>query len=91
MLAGTLLSAVFTLQIDVGYDPQTLLRRVYACHDYHGFLKQAERFKVGRGFVEEVEGAIQRILEHGQADEAAAWRRKFAYLIDQGGEGRRTP
>lgn len=90
-LAGVLLSAVVTLQIDVGYDAPTLLRRVYACHDYHGFLKHAERCKVGSDFAEEVERAIHMTFERGRVDEAAAWRRKFAYLIDEGRDDRPVP
>ena len=81
-LPGVLLSAVFSLQVDVGYDVATLLRRAYECHDYHGFLKQAERFRVGKEFSDEARGAIEKLEEQGQVAQASAWRRKLARVVE---------
>jgi hypothetical protein len=82
-MAGVLLSAIFKSHVYVGYDADVLLRRVHRCRDYHGFLKQAERLKVGTEFADEVQEALDKLTEQGQVDQAAAWRRKFAYLKDE--------
>lgn len=78
--AGVLLSVVEKLERDVGYDIPTLLRRIYACQDYHGFLKHSQRLNVGSEFAQQIEAAIQIMRERGRVDEADSWRRKFSYL-----------
>ena len=81
--AGELLSLVHKYGISIQYDVPTLLRAMFAIPDYHGFLKQAHIFKAYAGFEDEIETAIQCLIEKKQTADAEAWRRKFRALRER--------
>ena len=74
---GELLALIYKHKIDVGYDVSAILRSQLRIRDYHGFLKNAYRFKAHAEFEPEVEVAISNIA---RPVEAEAWRAKFARL-----------
>ncbi len=76
--AAELLSVIGVFPVDLGYSVDDLLRRVYETRDYHGFLKQTHRLGAGAAFGAEIETAMQDLARRGRAEEAEAWRRKFA-------------
>jgi hypothetical protein len=75
--AGELLSLVGTTRLKLPFDTPTLLRRAFEAHDYHTFLKQANRLKLSEGFEREIAQAIEAI-EARAPGEAVAWRQKFS-------------
>lgn len=78
--AGLVLSFIYDTGVSVGIDILTLLIAMYEVHDYHGFLKQAHRFKIFTGIEGEIDNAIQMLTDKKQMKDAEAWRRKFLTL-----------
>ena len=71
---GELLSLIHKYGIDVGCETRSILRSLLNQKDYHGFLKNVDRFKMHNNFKSEVEEAISNLK---RPEEAQAWRRKF--------------
>jgi hypothetical protein len=79
---GGLLSFMYNTGVKVQYDLTTLLKSMFGANDYHGFLKQAHRFKLHVGIEKEIEIAIEKLIEKRQIHDAEGWRRKFKALQD---------
>ena len=73
---GELLALLGRPGLQLPFDTPTLLRRAFAAHDYHTFLKQALRLGASEGFKREIGQAIAAIEDRAPG-EAAAWRQKF--------------
>ena len=71
---GELLSLIHKYGIDVGCETRSILRSLLNQNDYHGFLKNVDRFKMHNDFRSEVEEAISNLK---RPEEAQAWRTKF--------------
>ena len=69
---------------DVGVDPAALLKSIFDSRDWHGFLKSAHRLKRRRGFENEIDTAIENLIEKKQLADAEGWRKKFEALRDLG-------
>ena len=74
---GELLSLIHKYGVDVGYDPQSILRSQFNRNDYHGFLKNVYQFRMLDNFKSEVEEAISNLK---RVEEAQSWRTKFEKL-----------
>lgn len=74
---GELLSLIHKYGVDVGYDPQSILRSQFNRNDYHGFLKNVYQFRMLDNFKSEVEAAISNLK---RAEEVQSWRTKFEKL-----------
>jgi hypothetical protein len=81
--AGLVLTFMHDTGMAVGIDALTLLKAMFALNDYHGFLKQAHRFKIVAGIEAEIDAAIQRLIEKKQVADAEGWRRKLSALREQ--------
>ena len=79
---GVLLSFMYNTGVKVQYDLTTLLKSMFGANDYHGFLKQAHRFKIHVGIEKGIEIAIEKLIEKRQIADAEGWRRKFKALQD---------
>jgi hypothetical protein len=78
--AGLVLSFVHDTGMSVGMDTLNLLKAMFEVKDYHGFLKQAYRFKLIAGIEREVDDAIEKLIDKKQVTDAEGWRRKFLSL-----------
>ena len=79
---GVILSAYYEYGICTEYSVNHLMHCMYNANDFPSFLKQAYRFDVIHGFLEEIEIAI-RWHERRRMPDAAAWRYKFDKLKEQ--------
>jgi hypothetical protein len=83
--SSELLSTIYRNAIIVQYDLTTLLSAAFDAGDYHGFLKNAYRFKVHAGLDDKITGAIDCLMKKNQIHDAQAWQRKFEELRKQDG------
>lgn len=74
---GLVLSFIHETGINVGIGICTLLKAMFALNDFHGFLKQAYRFKVVAGIEAEIDTAIKNLIDKKQLADAEGWRRKL--------------
>jgi hypothetical protein len=81
--AGVVLSFMHETGASVGVNTLTLLKAMYELNDYHGFLKQAHRFKLRTGIEAEIDFAIQRLIDKKQVADAEGWHRKFQTLRNE--------
>lgn len=79
------LSFIYQHGVTVQYDILTLLIAVFDAGDYHGFLKNAHRFKVYAGLGDKIKLAIDHLMNKGQIADAQAWQRKFSVLRERKG------
>lgn len=82
--AGIVVSFILDTGFDVGVDPAVLLKGIFDSSDWHGFLKSAHRMKRRRGFENEIDTAIENLIEKKQLADAEGWRKKFQALRDLG-------
>ena len=78
---GELLSIIFNHRPPCPFSVPDLLRALISYEDIPGFLKNAHRLGVYRGFETEIEAGIQWLIDHRQDASAAAYRRKFANFV----------
>lgn len=81
---GELLSFIYKHEIKVQYETPMLLKAVFETGDYHGFLKNAHRFKIYKGLETEIEKSITFLINKGQKADAEGWQRKFGDLRREG-------
>ena len=79
---GEALSFIYQYGVSSQHDIRRLLLTTFDINDYHGFLKNALRFKMLAGFEDQIELAIDNLREKGRTDEAQAWQKKFDALKD---------
>lgn len=84
--AGLVLSFMHDTGVSVGVETLPLLKAMFEVKDYHGFLKQAHRFKVFAGIEREIDDAIEKLIDKKQVTDAEAWRRKFLTLRNSLGQ-----
>jgi hypothetical protein len=78
---GEMLSIIFNHRPPCPFSVHDLLRALISYGDIPGFLKNAHRLGVYRGFETEIEAGIQWLIKHRQHASAAAYRRKFANFV----------
>jgi hypothetical protein len=74
------LSLIYKYDLPSVHSIQECLRMMIVQGDIPGFLKQAHRFRVCKGFEKEIGDAIQWLDERKQFASAEAYRRKFRSL-----------
>jgi hypothetical protein len=74
------LSLMYKYDLHSAHSVQECLRMMIVQGDIPGFLKQAHRFHVCKGFEKEISDAIQWLDERKQFASAEAYRRKFRTL-----------
>lgn len=75
-----LLGYIYKHGINVQYNISTLLVATFDVGDYHGFLKNAYRFKTYQGLEDKIEFAIDHLIKKGQIADAQGWRQKLLSL-----------
>ena len=75
-----LASLVHKYNINIGYDLPSILRSQLNLRDYHGFLKNVQRFGLLGEFKVEAEDAINNLK---RAEEAQSWRVKFEAMSNE--------
>lgn len=78
--SNELLSVIYKHGLPCPYDIPTLLRALLKKNDFPGFLKQASRFEVYRGFEAEIQQAIESLRYKNQQGPADAYQRRFDEL-----------
>lgn len=75
--SNELLSLIYKRGLPCPYDIPTLLRPLLAKNDFPGFLKQASRFEVYKGFEADIQRAIESLRSKKQHGPADAYQRRF--------------
>ena len=78
--ANEALSFIYKHKFSTKHDVKNLLLSTFNAGDYHSFLKSAHRFEVYEGLEENIDLAINALLEKGQTHDAVGWKRKFQEL-----------